>query len=662
MIMTRSVTLYLLALAAVALAPACGEPAASPAMVDAATGVTVTISPSSADVGPASAVAFAAAVTGTVDTSVRWSVTEVGGGVVDASGHYVAPASAGTYHVVVQSMADVTRTATATVTVTAAVTPPPPPAPAGSCAAEPQRTTGTTYYVCDCATGAQAGCVAGNDSYSGTSPGTPWRSWSKAMSQFNTMAAGSTVALCRGGSWTGLGSTTIMRNLNCRADSATRPPAAGDVQTCNLRDYTPSSGASALPRLAFSSGIFMEMGWYEESGGGWTAPSVTGVRILNLDVVGNGGNVQGVYPWGRVRNMEICGNNFRDGVNNAYYGVTTMTISYVNFHHNRITNNPYGIGPITGTSCVQSCWFDSNYMDMNGGGENRDHSIYVQSSPYGGPNWPTAVVGPNPRLCQGTGGGTACYAVAKDTRITNNEIRRSAWGPGGTGCNASAIVIHTPHDDLLIENNLVYEPPGTANGGCYGIDQTAGIDMPGAWNRTIIRRNQVYNVGGNGITIGNCRNCVIEDNLVVGGSQGIQYPDPGNRCSSVSYPPTANYNCSGNLSDTGGIVRNNTVYNGGDITINSMSAAVVANNAVCGGGISTPAGATNDHNLTGATCAGWFQSPGTNPATANFKPGAPLANTGGTVSEGSRYISVQPWSATDAGSVPSGTPSIGAVR
>jgi hypothetical protein len=528
------------------------------------------------------------------------------------------------------------------------------------------RTTGTTYYVCDCASGAQPGCVTGNDSYAGTSPSTPWRSWSKAISQFNTMAAGSTVAFCRGGAWSGLTSViSEMRNQNCRADAPNRAPASGDVQTCDMRDYSTSWGGAHKPILQFAPGqSFMTMGWYEDNNGGWDASKVTGVRVLNLDLVGaNDGNEYSFYIWGRVQNLEICSNTFRDGWNFAYSGATTMTIKYVNFHHNRVTNNPYGIGAIQGVSCIQSCYWDNNYFDMNGGNQNRDHTIYIGGSPYGGSSWPTALVGANPQLCQGAGGITACYAVAKDIRITNNEIRRSAWGPGGTGCNASAVIAHTPHSDLLIENNLFYEPPGTAKDGCYGIDLTSGIDMPGYLLRAVVRRNQIYNVNGNGITVGNCKDCVIEDNLVVGGSQAVQYPDPGNRCRSVAYPPTADYTCSGNLADSGGIVRNNTAYNAGDVTVNSMGGpVVVANNAVCGGSVTTPAGATVDHNLAAGTCSGWFTNPGTNPATASFKPGPALSGTGGTLSEGPGYIFSQPWSSTDKGLAPSGAPNIGAVR
>ncbi len=98
------------------------EQAASPK--PAATSVVVAVEPSSPSLRPSEAVAFAAAVTGAVNTSVRWSVRETGGGAIDGTGRYLAPAVAGTFHVDATSVADPAATAAATVTVAA---PPPPP-------------------------------------------------------------------------------------------------------------------------------------------------------------------------------------------------------------------------------------------------------------------------------------------------------------------------------------------------------------------------------------------------------------------------------------------------------------------------------------------------------------------------------------------------------
>jgi hypothetical protein len=83
--------------------------------------IAVSISPPTTSTTTGGTVAFTATVTGTTSgqsTAVTWSVQESGGGTVDGSGHYTAPASAGTYHVEATSVADPSKSATATVTVT----------------------------------------------------------------------------------------------------------------------------------------------------------------------------------------------------------------------------------------------------------------------------------------------------------------------------------------------------------------------------------------------------------------------------------------------------------------------------------------------------------------------------------------------------------------
>jgi len=99
---------------------ACG--AASSSSLPDSQVVAIQASPSNAQVAPRGAVAFAASVTGTVDTSVIWQVVEAGGGSVDTSGRYTAPAAVGTYHVIVTSRADPTKSDTATVTVQSGAT------------------------------------------------------------------------------------------------------------------------------------------------------------------------------------------------------------------------------------------------------------------------------------------------------------------------------------------------------------------------------------------------------------------------------------------------------------------------------------------------------------------------------------------------------------
>ena len=105
-------TALFLALAAATLASCGGETVSA-----ARQGVTVTVQPSSAQVAVGEAFQFAAAVTGTADVSVAWTVVEAGGGSIDVAGLYRAPSAAGTFHVRASSVADPAAAGVATVSV-----------------------------------------------------------------------------------------------------------------------------------------------------------------------------------------------------------------------------------------------------------------------------------------------------------------------------------------------------------------------------------------------------------------------------------------------------------------------------------------------------------------------------------------------------------------
>jgi hypothetical protein len=113
--------------------------------------VTVSVSPGTAAVRVGGTAAFTAAVTGTTSgqsTAVTWSVQESGGGTVDSSGHYTAPATPGTFHVVATSLADTSKQASAAVTVSpniaVSVTPATASTTTGGTATFSATVTGTT--------------------------------------------------------------------------------------------------------------------------------------------------------------------------------------------------------------------------------------------------------------------------------------------------------------------------------------------------------------------------------------------------------------------------------------------------------------------------------------------------------------------------------------
>src|SRR5512147_47528 len=76
------------------------------------------VSPGESSVPVRRSITFTATRDGAPAT-VRWSVQEPGGGQIDDSGAYVAPAVPGTFHVLATDASDPTTTASATVTVTA---------------------------------------------------------------------------------------------------------------------------------------------------------------------------------------------------------------------------------------------------------------------------------------------------------------------------------------------------------------------------------------------------------------------------------------------------------------------------------------------------------------------------------------------------------------
>ena len=83
-------------------------------------GISVTLEPHTITLRQGEQRRFTAAVTGTPNQTVTWSVQEGSpAGVIDADGNYIAPNRSGIFHVVATSQADVTKSAVAEVTVLA---------------------------------------------------------------------------------------------------------------------------------------------------------------------------------------------------------------------------------------------------------------------------------------------------------------------------------------------------------------------------------------------------------------------------------------------------------------------------------------------------------------------------------------------------------------
>jgi large repetitive protein len=82
--------------------------------------IGISVQPSTASMTSGESITFTSPVTGSVNTTVVWSVQEPSGGQVSSMGTYTAPAAFGVFHVVATSQADTSKNAIATVTVAAA--------------------------------------------------------------------------------------------------------------------------------------------------------------------------------------------------------------------------------------------------------------------------------------------------------------------------------------------------------------------------------------------------------------------------------------------------------------------------------------------------------------------------------------------------------------
>jgi hypothetical protein len=366
-----------------------------------------------------------------------------------------------------------------------------------------------TYYVCDCQQGADANCMSGNDNATGTSVSTPWKTFEKAMQKFGALPAGDTVAFARGASFSTKGGRWV--NFNATAQKPMVVTA-----------YTPTwaGGSEAKPIIRCSSDCFRL-----ENGG--NARHKEGMIIEKLHLIGADTTGWAIFLYNDVDDvvmdsMEIdsfsigihcAGSNDPDSGSNGLNERITLK--------NSVIRHCSGMGFLGSAPdlLIQNCWFDDNGFAE----AVFNHNIYI------------------------SGEGVR-------ERVIGNVLTHSSMIDGQ--CQGVSLVVHGVHRDLLIENNVVQEDSGAAGGGCYGIAVDAGYGTPEVFRNVVIRRNLVVNVGYVGIGVSSCRNCLIENNIIIqnqrGGGTGIAAPDRD-----FSVEDTAADSIT---------VRNNTVYAGADVS------------------------------------------------------------------------------------------------
>ncbi len=331
------------------------------------------------------------------------------------------------------------------------------------------------FHVCDCESNSDVDCVVGNDNSDGSLVN-PFQSIVQANSVFNSQSAGDSIQLCNGGSW------LIQSNLRwvngfCRDDNK-----------CTITDYDApwASGNEQKPILNFQNG---SDGFNLADSG--NAEHEEGYLIENLDLRGSNDG-RGVFLANDVDDVILSNltiTNFRLGVYLGSSNDCNISDSACDGQNERITlrdstvtfNSTQGwLGGSSGTKLI------NNYFSDNGTRAIFDHNVYISGS---------------------------ADQVTQGILVSGNQLYRNTLDQDGA-CSSVSLVVHGEHNNLVIENNIIWEDIGNALPGCWGIAVDGGYSEAESFTNVLIQSNSIINVGRVGVGLGSCENCVVENNLI----------------------------------------------------------------------------------------------------------------------------------------------------
>lgn len=327
----------------------------------------------------------------------------------------------------------------------------------------------TDYHYCNCLSGASNLCSVGNDSSAGTTADAPRKTFANARTQFNSMAAGDSIKFCRGGSFSAGNASGWVNNNS----TSTLP--------VTVTAYTPpTTSLSSRPIViqANDSRLFN----FTASG------NQQGYVFSNLDLrciaCNYNGSSSAFFFYSDIDNVtldNISIDGFRIGIQLA--ALTQIGVEQDNITIRNITSiNNKTQGILGGAN---NFILEDSYFANNGGGTVFDHNIYLSRG--------------------------------NNIIVRNNELYKSSVNANNE-CNGVSFVVHSKGtiDTLLIEGNTIREDVGKATTGCWGITVDPGYagKDEGFLNVTL-RGNKVINVGNLGIGVASCRNCIIENNIVL---------------------------------------------------------------------------------------------------------------------------------------------------
>ena len=405
---------------------------------------------------------------------------------------------------------------------------------ANKCAVEPMR-LGKVYYYCDCGTGAEAGCVAGNDTNAGRVPSTPRKTIGNAATLFRTLAANDTVALCKGGAFT-TGSIFNMGTGKCTAGNA-----------CNdLRDYTPTTFAGTAKPIINRENVDAPLFNFTGPTAAGGATRAGGLRILNLKLqAGPAAMNAGISFYRGARDVTMCNLDI-DAFNIAVYNESSDGITENIKLTGSLITNSLGVGYLGGGNNAEISY---NYWLNNGNSSVFTHTLYFASS-----------------------------VELSSVKAIGNYIK----GQRGPICLGVPFVGHFPVDGFQVRDNVVDIAASETSGGCWGIALTnlTGNPAPVYMRNTVISGNTIKNGGNLALTVTGCPGCVIENNVIINetamSGTGIGVATLAKRANTLDLVNERN------------IIRNNTIWYGPNANMGGTgisvgaegSGHIIANNTV----------------------------------------------------------------------------------
>jgi len=406
------------------------------------------------------------------------------------------------------------------------------------------------FYVCDNhATQAQ---YNGDDRNDGLSPLTAWRSFAKALQQINHLKAGETLAFCRGGqfyhSTEYAKANPIISNTHARRDkpivissyvpdasdpSAQQMPIIWDHSVRFFKDKNPAcdnkpENCSGKPRN--SQGPFQLRDSFQR------AVHNEGLILEQLILRSDHQRLRqiarqkGLKDWRKlipsaainigmdydditIRQVEISG--FRVGIRLLEKGPKNPTPeSNADGNNERITieqsfihdNLEQGFIGVADDLTLSHNIFINNGAVPGLKNTVRYHNIYISR------NVETAAI----KLDQNS--------ASQRVKIIANALHQSALFRPKTSsplvCGGSSLSVHGSINELEIAHNLIWEEPGRASPGCWGIAISHGYSYKHfeAFYRANIHNNLVVNMGNVSIGCSMCDGATIADNTLWAGS------------------------------------------------------------------------------------------------------------------------------------------------